>query len=211
MEFAMAMTQCEYWMTPGVYDVPVKLTYTADPASGNPVTKTVNVKFTVTKAPVMSLDKEEIRIENATDDHVSVETLKIGNTGEYKLTYSLVLDPTGVGETDEDLGGGIAPRHAEKNEKSSFNAAPFALYEGKFGKKLVPHADEEKICSTSRQTSIIPVLFIMMLCRDLQMPGIMAQIRSLMSSRRPLRSWLPSRVSTFRISICRCRLKDRAM
>lgn len=23
MEFAMAMTQCEYWMTPGVYDVPV--------------------------------------------------------------------------------------------------------------------------------------------------------------------------------------------
>ena len=144
MEFAMAMTQCEYWMTPGVYDVPVKLTYTADPASGNPVTKTVNVKFTVTKAPVMSLDKEEIRIENATDDHVSVETLKIGNTGEYKLTYSLVLDPTGVGETDEDLGGGIAPRHAEKNEKSSFNAAPFALYEGKFGKKLVPHADEEK-------------------------------------------------------------------
>ncbi len=144
MEFAMAMTQCEYWMTPGVYDVPVKLTYTADPASGNPVTKTVNVKFTVTKAPVMSLDKEEIRIENATDDHVSVETLKIGNTGEYKLTYSLVLDPTGVGETDEDLGGGIAPWHAEKNEKSSFNAAPFALYEGKFGKKLVPHADEEK-------------------------------------------------------------------
>ncbi|MDE7115119.1 MAG: hypothetical protein K2O56_01675, partial [Muribaculaceae bacterium] len=112
------------------------------PGSEDPVTKTVNVKFIVTPAPSMSLDKEEIRVENATDDHVSVETLKIGNAGEYKLTYSLTLDPTGVGEEDEDFGGGIAPAFAKENDKESYNAAPFSLEEGMLARKMSAHADE---------------------------------------------------------------------
>ncbi|TGX83156.1 choice-of-anchor D domain-containing protein [Palleniella muris] len=106
LEFAVPMQECEFWMTPGTYEIPVTISYTAN---GEPKQKTVNVKFTVTPAPAMVFDKEEIRIANAADDHNSVETLKITNEGEYKLDYSFYLDPSGVGETVEDTGGGIAP------------------------------------------------------------------------------------------------------
>lgn len=139
MQFAVVMRETEYWQTPGEYNVPVTLTYVL-PESEEPVTKVVNVKFVVTPAPSMLLDKEEIRVANATDDHVSVETLKIGNRGEYKLTYSLKLDPTGAGEEDEDFGGGIAPASAK--EKTGFNSAPFTLEKGFLVNNVSTYADE---------------------------------------------------------------------
>lgn len=145
LEMAMAITPTSYWQTPGVYEIPVTLTYTKGDGSDETLSKVVNVKFIVTKAPVMSLDKEEIRVKNAADDHVSVETLKIGNTGEYKLTYTLALDPTGVGESDDDFGGGgIAPTFARNAERKGFNSAPFALEEGMIVRKLTAHDGEKE-------------------------------------------------------------------
>lgn len=73
-------------------------------------TKTITVPFnlSITPAPVLSFDKDEIRVSGVASDYVGEVELKMTNTGEHKLTYELVLDPSGVGETadEEDLGGG---------------------------------------------------------------------------------------------------------
>ncbi|MBQ7941226.1 MAG: S8 family serine peptidase [Muribaculaceae bacterium] len=72
-------------------------------------------KVIVTDIPYAYINKEmepvtEIRIENAAPDHKSVETVTLSNMGAYKLKYELKLDPTGVGEEADNLGGGgIAP------------------------------------------------------------------------------------------------------
>lgn len=130
LEFSVPMMEGEYWMTPGEYEVPVIITYQTD-AAGEPVEKTVNVKFTVTPAPSMVLDKEEVRISGADDNHVSVETLGIGNEGEYALSYTVSLDPTGVGEQPEDIGGGIAPAST-----AAHALAPAAMQEALPDKKI---------------------------------------------------------------------------
>ena len=90
----------------GTYDVPLTFFYNDNDSA------VVNIRFIVTPAPVMSLDKEEIRVANVSDEYVGTDSVKISNNGEYKLSYELRLDPTGEGEVveDEDLdGGGIAP------------------------------------------------------------------------------------------------------
>ena len=116
VQFSLPMLQNEFWATPGTYEVP--LTFTVyngslaqmsaddDPAYEQ---KEVMVTFVVTPMPVLALDKQEIYVKAETDDQKTVETLTIASAGEYKLTYSLRLDPTGVGEVIEDAGGGIAP------------------------------------------------------------------------------------------------------
>lgn len=131
VEFAIPMMESDYWMTPGETDIPVTITYTTD--GSDSVEKTVNVKFIVTPAPAMTFDKQEIRVSNAADDHSSVETLNISNDGEYTLKYSLRLDPSGVGEVEEDLGGGIAPATFRKSVATN-EAAPFDLAEGMLAK-----------------------------------------------------------------------------
>lgn len=91
---------------PGTYDVPLTFYYNDNDSA------TVNIRFIVTPSPAMTLDKEEIRAVNVADDYVGNDSVVISNTGEYKLTYELRLDPTGEGEVvedNEDLGGGIAP------------------------------------------------------------------------------------------------------
>ena len=108
VRFAVPMMESEASMTPGTYDVPV--TFMISGVEGLE-SKTVTVKFVVTPAPVMGLDREEIRVSNVDDSHVGDEVLVISNNGEYKLDYTLRLDPTGKGESDEfeGDGGGIAP------------------------------------------------------------------------------------------------------
>ncbi len=144
VRFAMAITPGQTWQTPGVYNIPVTIGYRLDPSDETPVEKVVNVKFSITPAPSMTLDKEEIRVENAADDHISVETVKIGNVGEYKLTYSLTLDPTGVGEVDDDFGGGVAPMFAKESKKNSYKAAPFSVEKGLLDKKVMAYADNDE-------------------------------------------------------------------
>ena len=90
---------------PGVYDVPLTFYYNDNDSA------VVNIRFIVTPAPAMALDKEEIRAENVANDYVGEDSVIISNNGEYKLTYELRLDPTGEGEVvEEDQGGGgVAP------------------------------------------------------------------------------------------------------
>lgn len=90
---------------PGTYDVPLTFYYNDNDSA------VVNIRFIVTPAPKLALDKEEIRAVNVTDDYVGEDSVVINNAGEYRLTYELRLDPTGEGEVveEEDLGGGIAP------------------------------------------------------------------------------------------------------
>ena len=90
-------------MQPGIYDIPLTFYYNDNESA------VVNVRFIVTLAPQIALDKEEIRVSNVTDDYVSNDSVMISNSGQYRLTYELRLDPTGKGEVQEELGGGIAP------------------------------------------------------------------------------------------------------
>lgn len=140
LEFAVPMQECDFWMTPGVYEIPVHITYVVN---GEEKQKTVNVKFTVTPAPAMVFDKPELRVSNAADNHSSVETLKITNEGEYKLDYSFYLDPSGVGETVEDTGGGIAPTSFTKALAASGEVSA-ELYEGKL-QKIKAHGNQRTV------------------------------------------------------------------
>lgn len=125
LQFAIPMMQCEFWMTPGTYDIPVTFHYATSPddlAEGNFAQKTVNVQFVVTPAPAMTLSTEEISLKSADETTILHESLTIGNEGEYKLSYTLKLDPSGVGEEVEIGGGGIAPGSERIKANTEANA-----------------------------------------------------------------------------------------
>lgn len=117
--FAVPMLECKEADITGTYT----LTATFHFKGIDVKSKTVNVNLIVTPAPEIRFDKEKIHIRQAADDHRSVETVKILNTGAYKLCYSLLLDPTGKGEDESvelpDNGAvaassqGYAPENAE--------------------------------------------------------------------------------------------------
>lgn len=70
----------------------------------------VVAKVNVTDMPQIGFDKEEIVINATAADYKIEESMQISNNGNYKLTYSLRLDPTGRDEEEEiPDGGGIAP------------------------------------------------------------------------------------------------------
>lgn len=88
----------------GTYDIPLTFYYNDNDSA------VVNVRFIVTPAPYMTIDKAEIRVANVAPDYIGTDSIAIANEGEYQLTYELRLDPTGEGEVIEDnTGGGIAP------------------------------------------------------------------------------------------------------
>ncbi|MDE6612026.1 MAG: T9SS type A sorting domain-containing protein, partial [Muribaculaceae bacterium] len=106
-EFSLPMLPNEFAYTPGTYTVP--MVFTIDTERGTEE-HTVTVTFVVTPAPAMTLGAEEIRVKAVADSDSFTEALTLGNEGQYKLTYTVTLDPTGIGEEDDDLGGGgIAP------------------------------------------------------------------------------------------------------
>ena len=61
------------------------------------------IKLNITEAPVMAFDPEELHIENVASDYKGTRTVNLKNDGEYKLTYSLSLDPSGrdAGNVDD--------------------------------------------------------------------------------------------------------------
>ena len=69
----------------------------------NEETHTSTIKLNITKAPVMAFDPEELHIENVASDYKGTSTVNLKNDGEYKLTYSLSLDPSGrdAGNVDD--------------------------------------------------------------------------------------------------------------
>lgn len=105
--------------TPGTYDIPLTFAY-----NDNDTAK-VLVRFIVTEAPYMVLDKDEIRVENVADDYVGVDSVVIANYGKYPLTYDLRMDPSGIGEVpaEDDMGGGIAPA---ANKVKALTAEPLS-------------------------------------------------------------------------------------
>ena len=121
------------YATIGEYSLPLTFTYTLDGESE--LTQTVDLKFIVTDVPELWLDKSEIAIVNAAPDFTSEEVLNISNEGNYKLTYSLRLDPTGVGEViEEDEGGGIAPLSV----KAELSEAQLAELQKNLSKEIKP-------------------------------------------------------------------------
>ena len=70
------------------------------------------IKLNITEAPVMAFDPEELHIENVASDYKGTSTVNLMNDGEYKLTYSLSLDPSGrdAGNEYED-GNDPAPAY----------------------------------------------------------------------------------------------------
>ena len=78
----------------------------------NEETHTSTIKLNITKAPVMAFDPEELHIENVASDYKGTSTVSLMNTGAYKLTYSLSLDPSGrdAGNEYED-GNDPAPAY----------------------------------------------------------------------------------------------------
>lgn len=133
VEFGYAMLQSNTWMTPGVYDVPVTLTYFDDMAMENMVNKTVNLRFVVTPPPAMTLDKDIVYVQAETDDFTTEETFTIGNAGEYKLTYSLTLDASGNSNDSEGDGGGAVP---SPMQLATVKAQ--TLNETSFGQRIAP-------------------------------------------------------------------------
>ena len=73
---------------------------------------TSTIKLNITEAPVMAFDPEELHIENVASDYKGTRTVNLNNDGEYKLTYSLSLDPSGrdAGNEYED-GNDPAPAY----------------------------------------------------------------------------------------------------
>ena len=61
------------------------------------------IKLNITEAPVMAFDPEELHIENVASDYKGTVTANLMNAGQYKLTYSLNLDPSGrdAGNVDD--------------------------------------------------------------------------------------------------------------
>ncbi len=112
----------------GSYDVPLTFFYNENDSA------VVNVRFIVTPAPQIMLDKEEIRTTNVTNDYEDNDSVAICNTGEYRLTYELRLDPTGEGETinDGNTGGGIAPASRSKQVSALTAEADSALRQNIF-------------------------------------------------------------------------------
>ena len=91
------------------YEIPVHVTYTLE-GDTEPRQHDFTVTITITPAPVIDIEQPELVINAPEDDSIITDKIKFGNAGEYKLTYDLVLDPTGVGEEiEEGGGGGIAP------------------------------------------------------------------------------------------------------
>lgn len=69
----------------------------------NEETHTSTIKLNITEAPVMAFGPEELHIENVASDYKGTRTVNLKNDGEYKLTYSLSLDPSGrdAGNVDD--------------------------------------------------------------------------------------------------------------
>ncbi len=77
-------------------------------------TKTTKVNLNITDVPVLTFEEEDgFYMDGVTNEGKKTFTTKMMNDGEYKLTYSLKLDPSGHdAQTDSEYDdGGIAPAY----------------------------------------------------------------------------------------------------
>ena len=149
--------------TPVTVNSPI--TFTTEGLSES--THTVPFELNLTEAPAITFDKPEIVINNVSDNYTGQETMTIKNEGKYKLTYSLRMDPNGVGETipdTENPGGGIMPgfmniladslTQAQRNsfiKEKATSITPFEKFDGFIYD--VPNVD----CSNLLYYPIMPI------------------------------------------------------
>lgn len=130
---------------PMVMNTPVKMTF-----EGIDITeKEIPVTITLTDAPLLvttPADGVSVSGKDISSSYTGKSSMTIKNEGQYKLTYSLRLDPTGVGETpQEEIPGGIDPgiipaNHAVYNmtkaerdtliKANSRKIEPYTVFEG---------------------------------------------------------------------------------
>ena len=146
MKFMVPMfMESPLYYIPGEYKMKA-IAYYGDEDADDPEIKEINITITVTPMPIIYTDKEEMVFNAKTDNDVLTESLMLGNAGEYKLTYNLVLDPTGVGEEPDYGGGGepgVGPLSVKKEaKKEAFVGAD--LVEGKLASKIETKGKEEE-------------------------------------------------------------------
>lgn len=88
--------------TPAEYNAPITMTF-----DGLDVTeKEIPVDIRLTEAPVLAVSPAEgVTVSGVESDYKDTLKVEISNTGKYKMTYSLRMDPTGVGETESQTPG----------------------------------------------------------------------------------------------------------
>lgn len=124
-----------------------------NPDNEDPIIKEVNAKVIVTEAPMLYIEQEEVVVNAENDDTIEKATVKVQNVGEYKLTYNLVLDPTGEGENNGDYGigddwgiGWGAPKKVAADMKAA-NPELATLVEVESPNKVKANAEENTYSS----------------------------------------------------------------
>lgn len=96
---------------------------------------TANINLYITEAPKLTFEADELRLGTVSNDYKGTARLNMSNTGKYKLTYSMHLNPSGndeIEEVEEEWGGGggIAPANnviaPSQTEATLSSIKPFA-------------------------------------------------------------------------------------
>ncbi len=133
-----------YYNVADVQSKSVPMTFTVSGLDKDAYSSTIKVN--ITQAPVLTFDRDSIYVQNASADYTGTETVTIGNTGKYPMTYSLRLDPSGHDEATEDGGDdpmpGLSVMAAKPDESliKSFRDTHADL----FGKKSLLKADDNE-------------------------------------------------------------------
>ncbi len=123
--------QIQYMDDGTVLNTELPITFTLEGLDGT-TTKVVPFKLNMTEAPHLTLDNADgLTIDTNDEGYDGTGKFTIGNDGKYKLTYTLRLDPNGIGETEQedngsDDGGGIAPAY------NNVLAKAFSAEQGKY-------------------------------------------------------------------------------
>lgn len=104
--------------------------------------KVIPVSLRYTDAPSLTLtpaDGVTVNVKNSTA--VTEGSMKFSNNGKYKMTYSLRMDPTGIGETlpTPDLGGGDPGIMMLPGNVVELGKEQFASLFSRTAKEIKPH------------------------------------------------------------------------
>ena len=127
----------------GEYSVPIVLTVEGLEK------ETIEIPFnlSITPAPSILFANTETRIKGVSNDYEGQVEVALGNTGEYKLSYSIVLDPSGIGEETGNAAYALRATKAQIKEASLAKATEMT--------KLISIVDTNKELSTSSRQAVI--------------------------------------------------------
>lgn len=124
-------------------DIDLPITFTLEGL--DEAEKVVPFRHSFTLSPVMTTDKPELVINTTDEGYDKTGKFTISNEGEYKLTYTLRLDPNGVGEEPEEdnMGGdpGIDPMLGRKASAPLTDGQRAQVLSVNGGNGIVAHAN----------------------------------------------------------------------